>query len=1585
MKINFDYYRNLEKVDLFLCNPDGRELFVVPGRNRRIHLRFNDLSELTFDVDAVTTLSDHKIINLEAYDYIQTKRLIYATGIGWFQIEHVDEYDDGVTKYKTVTAESGQAVFKNKGFISEERVYCFYNPADPQDDFYDSSDDSAIPSVMGQWSKQLGIKQALLPERTEPSEAFEDWTVTYIDPGLTYQGETGVCRTFDENVTYGYDWIANTVSSAFEVVVLFDFLYKTIHVLRPDEATQKTNVIYTFNNFMRQVNVTENAEDIVTVLNCNGNNCDITAVNPTGTNYICDFSYFMDTIHYRWMSEALIQKLNQWKKECDEAKESYSNTVQKLRSAYLELSSCETSLKDASLHLQDLRNAQSKRYTVGDGEPGTLCGTVCAETVGIGQRSLDSASKYYDSEFNGSQMLIAYKTSPKYDDSSRAWKFSGDPIKGTADDIVCANLSDSNVSGVTYWYFSDASDESSSGFSYCRLKASTKNVNGTLTHYCSGFERYIAYTYPRINSDTGATEYTDNMPMWINIHESNVNALSFQKQITIHDIDTYNDSLHAMASSLNIVSYFSNTPDLLRELNCYWIEGDYTNDNIAVLDTTTPAEEIDLANELMSAGYTELQKMCQPRFSFSLDAIDATKIPEFASQMRMLELGKIVTIEKDEGLWYYPALLSIEMDLDHTDDFRMEFANALRLDDWGYTYADLIASAASTSRKISANWQDLSSYAKDKDTISSLIQDPLDATLRASFANMVNQEFVIDKTGILGRKFANEGESIFEQEQVRLINNLLIFTDDGWQTAKTALGKIYYTDEKGNNVTSYGLIAETLIGSIIIGETVKVRNGDNSVLINEDGITIKRYVDSEEVTVFQATTDGTLMISSYVSESDFTGYKEVVSSSFKTHHDAITDLGSQLIIAKNSINAKVSAEYLNQEQSFGWELLYDRFIVYSESSSGAGATVLLKEQEFDTDASFIFADQLDAGQQYRVTYNGQEYLCEAKNSSDPTLGACVALGNTRNFDGNDTGEPFCVQYSSSFGVLRVISLDSEQVLPQEYINVQSNYSTSVPLVIGRRYNVQYNDTNYSCIAKYDDLYPSVIVLGNLNKVFPAVDTEEPFCIIYYPNEGVIGVRCDETWVKLRISSSVIFKLGISIPRSGDESKKQVLTVDKSGLQVEGTIYATSGTLENLYINGKLYFNGETPGTYYIDGSAMSSPGDDAGQLMPKQWVNANVYFSTYVQLVVGQVYDVQYNGKKYSCIAKQDDQYPSYIFLGNLNIAFPSVDTGEPFCVIYNPLQSQMAVWCSEASVYFGISSKQYYINMPGFKVSTETAYFSGELIAASGTFSGELKAASGTFSGVLKAGTAEHPFIISGGNKVEASPCIYSMSPLYAGSGGFGSDQDNCVYIGGDGFSYWFDDNWHDYNTAIRPGYILCSGNNHFSEKKHKATVYTPGGIVFCYGGDINLRTANIPNNSQLAVGSMDISETNVLMGGNFTGRSSGSIVSDSARKHDILTIDSQYDILFDALRPVTYKYNDGTSGRTHTGFIAQDVLSAIQLASLTTMDFAAYIEATDVDGSSVCGLRYEEFVSLNTWQIQKLKARVAELERIVATLQGV
>jgi len=288
--------------------------------------------------------------------------------------------------------------------------------------------------------------------------------------------------------------------------------------------------------------------------------------------------------------------------------------------------------------------------------------------------------------------------------------------------------------------------------------------------------------------------------------------------------------------------------------------------------------------------------------------------------MRLLELGKIITIEKEEGLWYYPALLEISLNLDNSEEFSMTFANAMRLDDWGYTYADLISDASSTSRKVSANWQDILAYSKERAEISSLIKDPLDTTLRASFANMVNQEFTVDKNGILGRKKVSETSDEFEDEQVRLINNLLIFTDDNWETAKTALGKIYYTDDDGNQVTSYGIIAETIIGSLIMGERLKIKNTNSTVELGAEGITIKK---ADGTVVFQAGADGTLLVRNYATTDSVASAIELANNGIKMYvtstamNDtlkgyATTDsVASAIELANNGIKMYVTSTAMN--------------------------------------------------------------------------------------------------------------------------------------------------------------------------------------------------------------------------------------------------------------------------------------------------------------------------------------------------------------------------------------------------------------------------------------------------------------------------------------------------------------------------------------------------------------------------------------------------------------------------------------------------------------------------------------------------
>ena len=100
--------------------------------------------------------------------------------------------------------------------------------------------------------------------------------------------------------------------------------------------------------------------------------------------------------------------------------------------------------------------------------------------------------------------------------------------------------------------------------------------------------------------------------------------------------------------------------------------------------------------------------------------------------------------------------------------------------------------------------------------------------------------------------------------------------------------------------------------------------------------------------------------------------------------------------------------------------------------------------------------------------------------------------------------------------------------------------------------------------------------------------------------------------------------------------------------------------------------------------------------------------------------------------------------------------------------------------------------------------------------------------------------------------------------------------------------------------------------------------------------------------------------------------------------------------LQPVSFLFKDGTSGRTHIGFIAQDVEQAMSECGLTDLDFAGFCKDQKIDSKLVDGeevnepildengnpeyiysLRYEEFIALNTYVIQELWKRVDAVEK--------
>ena len=121
----------------------------------------------------------------------------------------------------------------------------------------------------------------------------------------------------------------------------------------------------------------------------------------------------------------------------------------------------------------------------------------------------------------------------------------------------------------------------------------------------------------------------------------------------------------------------------------------------------------------------------------------------------------------------------------------------------------------------------------------------------------------------------------------------------------------------------------------------------------------------------------------------------------------------------------------------------------------------------------------------------------------------------------------------------------------------------------------------------------------------------------------------------------------------------------------------------------------------------------------------------------------------------------------------------------------------------------------------------------------------------------------------------------------------------------------------------------------------------------------------------------------------------SDLRKKKEVNYDISQYDQLFDRLKPVSYKFIDGQAGRKHLGFISQDIKAGLDEIGMGTVDFAGFIKSLlpkskekapeDLtEDDYVYGIRYSELHAMEVRQIQLLKDYIQKLEARIAALES-
>ena len=102
----------------------------------------------------------------------------------------------------------------------------------------------------------------------------------------------------------------------------------------------------------------------------------------------------------------------------------------------------------------------------------------------------------------------------------------------------------------------------------------------------------------------------------------------------------------------------------------------------------------------------------------------------------------------------------------------------------------------------------------------------------------------------------------------------------------------------------------------------------------------------------------------------------------------------------------------------------------------------------------------------------------------------------------------------------------------------------------------------------------------------------------------------------------------------------------------------------------------------------------------------------------------------------------------------------------------------------------------------------------------------------------------------------------------------------------------------------------------------------------------------------------------------------SDRNIKNSIESLPEKYVRMFELVEPKRYKLNNGTSGRYHTGFIAQEVEAAMQKCGISSQEFAGWAAAKRKDGSETYFLRYSEFIPVLWAKVREQEERLKRLE---------
>lgn len=303
-----------------------------------------------------------------------------------------------------------------------------------------------------------------------------------------------------------------------------------------------------------------------------------------------------------------------------------------------------------------------------------------------------------------------------------------------------------------------------------------------------------------------------------------------------------------MRDSVAIANFF--TQDEYDELSSYISEGKYSDEFITVTDSMTSEEWFLQAKQLFDRAVNQMKRISQPMYEFSVDSSSFIFAEQFAPISEQLDAGSIVSVEIRED--DVAELFLTAFSLNYTDKkISFTFGNRYNRYDNKSLYEDVLGSINKSANTVEYLKNEIFPFKGGSlKSIQQQIQDLRNLT-KSKVLSSKDEETIIDEAGIWLRK--SDGNFGFDPEQMRLIHNAIVYSDDGFNTAKMAISKIPIAImEDGSTRYIFGVNAEAIVGELLIGGQLNINfieNGQTVRLldsINSIRQEVNRYIIADD-------------------------------------------------------------------------------------------------------------------------------------------------------------------------------------------------------------------------------------------------------------------------------------------------------------------------------------------------------------------------------------------------------------------------------------------------------------------------------------------------------------------------------------------------------------------------------------------------------------------------------------------------------------------------------------------------------------------------------------------------------------------